>query len=293
MIAISIVLFLAVVMTFFMYRSKLTESGARDSRSYTASGQYVAEEFSIELPLPQQITVTIDKGATIKWEEEPDDRIIGYNVYRYQTEDDSGSKVNAAIVSDTVYYDDEGTQFNSYAVAVVDATGEEGPVSQPVAAVLEPSSLDSLLPTRAPEVVEDVTLSDSPPPQSLPPDVVDCAAAGMSFAGVWYLEHYGEVTGGTLMVTPYPGDSVTYTFNGDSVTVIATRHWNYGIMDIYVDGVLRQEVDLYSPEIKVNDRVYTASGLGAGVHTIRLVCTGKKNPAANFTFIDFEALEIK
>jgi len=285
-----IVLGVLVVASFFLYMSRL--SGTPSEGYGSGGGDRTFSQAKIELTAPDNIKVTIDKGATITWDGREDVRIIGYNIYRFKASDDPGSKVNAAIVSDTVYHDDEGTMFNSYAVAPVDTNGREGIVSSPVVAVAEPVSLTGLTPTQKPEKVEDTTFTE-PPKQTLPPNVVGCTAEGATYLGVWYLEHYREVTGETLMVTPYYGDSASYTFTGNSVSVISTRHWNYGLMDIYIDGELRQQVDLYSPEIVVKDTVFSASGLGAGAHTIKLVCTGRKNPNASFTFINLEALLIR
>ena len=279
-----------VLASFFLYISRL--SGAPGGGYGSSPGEQTYTQAKAELTAPDNVKVTVDKGATITWDGRDDVRIIGYNVYRFKSGDDPGAKVNAAIVSDTIYHDDEGTMFNSYAVAPVDNSGREGVVSLPVAAVVEPVSLTGLTPTQRPEKIEDTTFT-TPPKQPLPPTLVGCTAEGTTYLGVWYLEHYAEVTGGTLMVTPYYGDSASYTFTGDSVAVISTRHWNYGIMDIYIDGELRQQVDLYSPEIKVKDTVFTTSGLGPGAHTIKLVCTGRKNPNANFTFINLEALQVK
>lgn len=289
-VVIFVVLGVLVIASFFLYISRLSSA---PSGGYGSSpGEQTYTQAKAELTAPDNVKVTVDKGATITWDGRDDVRIIGYNVYRFKASDDPGAKVNAAIVSDTVYHDDEGTMFNSYAVAPVDNNGREGVVSLPVAAVTEPISLTGLTPTQQPEKVEDITFT-TPPAQTLPPTLVGCTAEGTTYLGVWYLEHYAEVTGGTLMVTPYYGDSASYTFTGDSVAVISTRHWNYGIMDIYIDGELRQQVDLYSPEIKVKDTVFTASGLGSGAHTIKLVCTGRKNPNANFTFVNVEAFQIK
>ncbi|MBN2027917.1 MAG: hypothetical protein JW854_14290 [Actinobacteria bacterium] len=284
------VLGILVVVSFFIYMSRVrsTPSGG----SNYAYGEQTYTQAKTELTAPDNIAVTVDKGATITWDGSDDIRIIGYNVYRFKASEDPGSKVNAAIISDNVYHDDEGTMFNSYAVSTVDTNGREGKISAPVVAVAEPVSLTGLTPTQKPELIQNKTFTDTPQ-QSLPPTMVGCTADGATYLGVWYLEHYNEVTGKQLMVTPYYGDSFSFTFTGDSVAVISTRHWNYGIMDVYIDGELRQQVDLYSPEVVVNDTVFSTSGLGSGAHTIKLVCTGRKNPDANFTFINVEALQIK
>ncbi len=294
MIATFAILGVLVLTTFFLYVGRLSSVDHSDAGDQNDVFEQAYGQINLELPPPIQISVTVDKGATVRWAGEDDLRILGYNVYRYKGGDDPGSKVNPSIISDTVYHDDDGTMFNSYAVAPVDNNGRQGLVSLPIAAVSKPSSLGyGLTPTQQPERIKDKVFEPNPSQPTLPPNIIGCTTSGMTYQGEWYLEHYTEVTGGILMVTPYYGDSCSYTFTGDSVTVISTRHWNYGIMDIYIDGTLRKEVDLYSSEIKVSDRVYTASGLGAGVHTIKLMCTGRKNPQAYFTFIDIEALEIR
>ncbi len=279
-----------VIASFFVYVSRLSDAPGGDSDSNPAGKAFT--QAKVELTAPDNVKVMVGQGATITWDSGNDVHIIGYNVYRYKSGDGPADKVNAAIVSDNVYHDDEGNMFNSYAVAAVDDNGREGALSAPVAAVVEPVSLTGLTPTRQPEKIENAA-PDRPPEKPLPPTLVGCTDRGITYQGVWYLEHYAEVTGGCLMVTPYYGDSASYTFNGDNVAVIATRHWNYGIMEVYIDGELKQQVDLYSPEIRVGDTVFTASKLAPGAHTIKLVCTGRKHPDANFTFIDLEAFQVR
>lgn len=288
------VLGVLVVVTFFLYAAKLSQVRTSDARTGSAgTGGRTYGQINEDLAPPTGVKVSVERGATVRWEGEEDVRIIGYNVYRYKAGDDPGAKINAAIISDTVYHDDEGTMFNSYAVAPVDTDGKQGRASAPVAAVVEPVSLDTLTPTHEPRMVKDVTFEGPGEGTAPPPGLVDCTAGGMSYHGVWYLERYAEVTGGTLLVTPYSGEYMTYTFVGDGVAVLSTRHWNYGIMEVYIDGELRQVVDLYSPELQVRQRVFSAAGLGPGAHTVKLVCTGRRNPNANFMFVNIEALEIR
>ncbi|MBC7229616.1 MAG: hypothetical protein H5T74_04385 [Actinobacteria bacterium] len=281
---------LLVAASFILYISRLSGVPGADQGGTSREDAFSREKEV--LAAPENVRVTIKKGATISWDAKDDIRILGYNVYRYKAGDDRGDRVNPAIISDNVYYDDEGTMFNTYAVAAVDTSGREGKISVPVTGEVEPVSLTGLTPTREPEVVEDTTIK-TPPEKSLPPTLVSCVAEGMTYQGVWYREHYAEVTGSVIMTTPYGGDSCTYTFTGEQVAVISTRHWNYGIMQVYIDGELRAEVDLYSPQVKVSDTVFSASNLGPGAHTIKLVCSGRKNADANFTFINLEALQVR
>ncbi|MGQ9705021.1 MAG: rhamnogalacturonan endolyase family protein [Actinomycetota bacterium] len=288
----SLLLLLVLIISMAIYLIRVNEVERR-AQTGGRVGNRDTRQMNPDLPPPRAVKVTVDKGATVSWEGQEDARIIGYNVYRYRgREDDTGEKINAAIVSDTVYHDDEGTMFNSYAVAPVDDYGREGKRSEQVAAVVEPKSISGLVPTSEPVVIENVTFREQTPTPELPTRLVDCTGEGMGYFGTWYLERYAEVTGGTLMVTPYQGNHFSYTFAGDGVAVISTRHWNYGIMEVYLDGELRAVVDLFAPETRVRQRVFEASGLGPGAHTIKMVCTGRRNPSANFTFINLEALEI-
>ncbi len=245
-----------------------------------------------DLGRPIIISITVDRGATVRWQAPQDQEVLGFNLYRFKGDDGPGERVNSALILDQFYFDDEGTVFNSYTVAAVDRRGLEGPTSEVVAAVEEPTTLAGLRPTSPPEVLRDVTFSATASSE-LPPEIRDCTAPGMAYKGTWYLEHYPEVYGGGLMVTPYAGDSLTYTFEGSGFSIISVRHWNYGIMDIYVDGVRRGSADLYSQSAEAQARVFTLDELKPGVHTVTVECTGLKNPSANFTFIAVDAIEVR
>ncbi len=276
----------------FLYH--LSRLGGVEEGAGSAGKEGSSIQINPSLPSPASVKVAVEKGATITWEGLDDIRVIGYNIYRYKGDGDSGSRINAAIVSDTVYHDDEGTVFDSYAVVPVDSNGREGVASAPVAAAERPRSISSLEPVRQPEKVADHTFQEHEQQQGQAAGgMLDCTSPGMTYTGDWYLEHYSEVIGGTLMVTPYAGDYFTYTFAGESVAVVSTRHWNYGIMEVYLDGELRAEVDLFADEIRTGEKVFTASGLGPGAHTIKLLCTGRNNPSAFFTFINLEALVVQ
>lgn len=271
-----------------------SNQGAYNGQKSMFDWNYLPEQVNQDLTRPNILEITVEKGATIKWEQQSDQNILGYNLYRYKSESDPGEKVNAAIILDTVYFDDDGTLFNSYSVVAVDNKGVEGPISATMAAVLEPVTVSNLRPTKPAEVMKDVTFTDvTGTTTAVAPDTSDCTAAGMSYHGTWYLEHYPEVYAASLMVSPYQGDYVTYSFSGTEVEVVSVKHWNYGIMDVYVDDELKGSADLYSDQVEVQATVFTVTGLAPGAHTIRLVCSGYKNPQASFTFIAVDAIKVK
>lgn len=274
-------------MVFYTNRNQ----GGDTNRKSMIDWNYMPKRINQELGRPTILGITVDKGATIKWQPAGEDSIIGYNLYRFKSQEDPGEKVNSAIILATVYFDDDGSLFNSYSVTAVDTKGVEGPVSDTIAAVEKPVTVSGLQPSRPAEVMENVTFSTTTP--TAPTDVSDCTSPGMNYHGTWYLEHYPELYEATLMVTPYMGDYMTYSFQGTQVEVVSIKHWNYGIMDIYIDGVLKGSADLYSSQVEVRSTVFKVSDLAPGAHTIKIVCSGYKNPEANFTFIAVDALKIK
>ncbi len=289
-VAVALAIFFLLIASMIFYNNR--NQGSETNRKSMIDWNYMSKRINQELGRPIIQGITVDKGATIKWQPDGEESIIGYNLYRFKSPEDPGQKVNSAIILDTVYFDDDGTLFNSYSVTAVDTKGVEGPVSETIAAVQEPVTVSGLKPSQPHEVMKDVTFT-STAPSATPPDVSDCTAPGMSYHGTWYLEHYPELFSATLMVTPYMGDYMTYSFQGTQVEVISLKHWNYGIMDVYIDGELQGSADLYSSQIEVQSTVFKVSDLAAGAHTIKLVCSGYKNPEAYFTFVAVDAIKVK
>ncbi|MGI3784814.1 MAG: hypothetical protein ACRYG2_28985, partial [Janthinobacterium lividum] len=65
---------------------------------------------------------------------------------------------------------------------------------------------------------------------------------------------------------------------------------NYsGIADVYLDGVKKTSVDLYSATTKFQQVVYEVKGLPETPHTLRIVRTGLKNPSSNSSQILLDA----
>ena len=284
-----VLLILASCMVIYAKNNRYPAGGRRPA----ADAAPLSRRVNRDLEQPVILGITVDKGATISWWQPSGNAgVLGYNLYRYKSADDEGEKVNASIILDTIYFDDDGTLFNSYSVAAVDSKGAQGPVSPVMAAVPEPATISDLAPSRPSEVMRDAAFTYANSPASSSDGLIDCTAPGMSYRGTWYLEHYPEVTATTLMVTPYAGDNLSYTFQGTEVSVISVKHRNYGIMEVYVDGELQGSADLYSEQTQVRSAVFTVRGLEAGPHDLKLVCSGRKNPLANYTFIAVDALKV-
>jgi Domain of unknown function (DUF4185) len=77
--------------------------------------------------------------------------------------------------------------------------------------------------------------------------------------------------------TESPGDSAALEFHGTGVALISEKGPEFGAAEIYVDGEHQQTVDLQTenfPRIS-SVRLFSATGLHRGAHTIRVVNQGR------------------
>ena len=97
--------------------------------------------------------------------------------------------------------------------------------------------------------------------------------------------YYGD----TVHYSNVPGDSVTYTFTGTSVSWIGSKNYNHGIAEISIDGGGQQSADTYSSQWLRDQVLFTASGLVNGKHTITIQVTASKDGSSSGTYQDIDA----
>jgi hypothetical protein len=79
---------------------------------------------------------------------------------------------------------------------------------------------------------------------------------------------------GEFKQTKVTGSSVTFTFTGQSFTIIYKAGSLYGKMDVYVDGILITTLNEYSSST-VNQKRWNYGGtLTVGTHRLKLVFVG-------------------
>lgn len=96
---------------------------------------------------------------------------------------------------------------------------------------------------------------------------------------------------GTLNWSNQPESGVTFTFVGDQITYVYTKHWNRGIAGITIDGVDKGTIDACSGYTQwQQSRTY--SSLGSGVHTIHISNTGQSTCGStnDYRYIDVDSL---
>ncbi|HTF08690.1 MAG TPA: PA14 domain-containing protein, partial [Asanoa sp.] len=65
------------------------------------------------------------------------------------------------------------------------------------------------------------------------------------------------------------GGSFTYTFSGTGIDYLSERYSDQGLVDIFLDGVLRATVDTTSSVRLTQQVIYSVRGLPQGSHTLR------------------------
>ena len=113
------------------------------------------------------------------------------------------------------------------------------------------------------------------------------------FAGGWSGVNLSGAFGGSVQesttagATAEPANAAPAT----SLALVSTRGPDRGKAQIKVDGQLMATVDLYAPTQTTAQVVWSINGLAPGVnHTLQVVSTGTRNPAASAAKVDYDAV---
>jgi cell wall-associated NlpC family hydrolase len=111
------------------------------------------------------------------------------------------------------------------------------------------------------------------------------------YAGTWSTAT-GVGVGDTVRWTGVTGSAVTVRFTGRRIEWVTPRGPAYGIARVSVDGGPPLEVDLYAEESTPSAPVWTSGMLSAGVHTVRIECTGLMGPDASGARVAVDGFEV-
>jgi hypothetical protein len=85
--------------------------------------------------------------------------------------------------------------------------------------------------------------------------------------------------------------TASLTFNGTGVTVLGFRDQWSGIARVFLDGVLKNEVDTYATTSVAKVPLYSVSGLPAGPHTVKVEVTGTKSATSSGKWVWVDAFD--
>jgi hypothetical protein len=121
------------------------------------------------------------------------------------------------------------------------------------------------------------------------------------FSGSWSTQKGNAASAGAYGNTvheataPQAGkaNTVTFTFTGTEVALLAALGPDRGQVSISVDNRPAQNVDLYAPSQQQATLVGSVSGLSAGTHTVTVNVLSSRNPASSSTRVDIDAFAVK
>lgn len=112
------------------------------------------------------------------------------------------------------------------------------------------------------------------------------------YTGVWLPQRRSDLSGGSIVESPYPISTASLTFVGTGIRWIGYKAVWGGIAEVYMDGALVTTVDSYAPTDEVQAVMYTATGLVPGAHTITIRVTGTWNPAGVSSWVVVDAFDV-
>lgn len=128
---------------------------------------------------------------------------------------------------------------------------------------------------------------------------------GANFTGSWSVQSTSDPASDFYAPAPYgansddfrlsesSGSAVSFTFTGNSISVIGSYASNFGKADVSIDGGAATTIDLYIKpyefeasdgtyyNYKHNRAIYVMDGLADGTHTITITVKGQKDPASS------------
>ncbi|RJX22064.1 MAG: hypothetical protein C4570_01785 [Ammonifex sp.] len=113
----------------------------------------------------------------------------------------------------------------------------------------------------------------------------------VSYSGTWNTASSPAWYNGSMKYSGQAGATATFTFNGQGVAWFTGKGPVRGIATLYLDGVYKGYVDLYAPTYSVGVGK-TFLGLANATHTLKIVVTGQKNPAATGNTIPVDAFAV-
>ena len=113
---------------------------------------------------------------------------------------------------------------------------------------------------------------------------------GAAAVSTWRIFSNSHAMGGTYTADHLAGATARYGFSGSYITWYTIVGPNYGIADLYIDGVAKASVNCYRPATAYG-AAFTVSGLSASPHVLTIRVRGVKGSSSGTgTYIALDAL---
>jgi len=202
------------------------------------------------------------------WLGSPEPDVEGYRVYR---SDDGAPAVRVAELgaADRAFADPAapvGVPV-SYTVTAFDSSGNES----------------------VPSATGPVTVSAA---QAVRSGRWENTSEAISYTGTWATNSHSSDNSGSSAAAKASGDYAQIAFDGSGVEWISRTGPYLGVADVYLDDAKVATVDLYSPTQEFQKTSFSAQTPSEGVHKLRIVRTGTRNPASTGNDIVLDTLVV-
>lgn len=110
--------------------------------------------------------------------------------------------------------------------------------------------------------------------------------------GEWTLSANNNYTTQQQYSNDLPGSFLNLNFSGTNISVLATKNSSSGQVEIYLDGTLKQTVDLYSASNLYKQVIYSVTGLTDAPHVVSLVLLASSNSSSTGTNFNFDSFKV-
>lgn len=128
------------------------------------------------------------------------------------------------------------------------------------------------------------------------PTVVQDSDPSVQYHGSgWAKQTDSRASGGTVMTSSNAGDSASYTFTGDQITLTGRLCPACGEADVYIDGQYATRIDEYGyrgPDVW-QAALFEQSWAHPGRHTIKIVVDGTSNISSTGNVISIDAFQVR
>ena len=117
-------------------------------------------------------------------------------------------------------------------------------------------------------------------------------ASAVSYSGSWSNNSQSVNSGGSAVLSMDAGSSSTFTFAGTGVRWIGYRDEWSGIASVSLDGQVQASVDTYATPSQARAVLWSATGLAAGSHTLKITVTGSHNASSGGSWVWIDAFDV-
>ncbi len=114
----------------------------------------------------------------------------------------------------------------------------------------------------------------------------------LAYTGTWATNSYAGALDNSYRTTITSGTAAHIAFSGKRIDLLGIKAPFLGIANVIIDDGAPIPVDFYNATQLDRQVIWSSGTLTDGPHTLRIVCTGTKNPAASSVRVNLDGLDV-